>query len=542
MKDPETSISLESIEFLFRHPLLFLCPFIIIMSLTFAYVSNISLYYVSTAVLSFESKAVGAVGVERQTQRNKEDVVGKLLFGQNIRGIINEAWPEVKEETSPRRYNNMLEGLRNPKSGIQIKPVSGDPSLLTISFLNADPDICYKVVKATVDTVIKANKEEVEKGMGTSLAFITNQLEFYKNKMAESERETARLKTELNELLPQLSDAEKALVREVSGETAGRQEVSAATQTAAKYDETLMELNLQLLEAQKKRKILEKGQLLPQAASVPTQQPVADTAIQEYDKAIAVKELEIVKLTSQGYMPEHPDVTRLESEMDMLKIVKEKRIKALTSETSVESTIGATQKEEMVKAQLQDVEFQIEALRDKINLIEQYKKTAKLQAPEIQNKTVSEKVARLLELRNEKGISLTYFSQLSKQKEDLEFKIRSEKSEVGFNIEVMEEPTVPLEPVPFQKTSKLFMGFLLALGVGASLSYITDSLGNSVKTAAELRELLQIPVLAAINRMTSPQETKARRKRRIIIAVSLAIFVLLSNILARWITGGPGPK
>jgi uncharacterized protein involved in exopolysaccharide biosynthesis len=522
MKESEINFSLEPVEILYRHAWLFICPVIIIMSVAYAYVMNSSLYYESKAVLSFESRRLTG-----EASRSKEDLVGKLLFGKSIRSIIKETWPALNEEAEPLKYNRRLEALRAPRTGIQIKSES-DPRLLTISFVNQDPNICYRVVKSTVDAIIRENKYEIEMDMENSLLFLTKQVELYKDKMEAAEKEISRLKTELKDRFPELNEAERNLVRELTREASATEAVSSVTKSV-KYDEMLTELNLQLLEAQKKKERLEKGEFLPQPDS--TQSFETDPSVQEYNKAIAAKEFEIVRLSTEGCTPEHPDIKKLQNEIDMLRKVKENRLAALSGATS--TAYGSAQKKEILKAQLEDFEFQIEALKDKINLIEQYAKTAKEQVPEIQDKALSEKAARLIELRNEKEIASTYFTQLSRQREELALKIRSEKAEVGFNISVIEAPKVPLKPVPFQRVSKLFMGLILALGTGGSLAYIADFIGNSIKTTAELREFLQIPILASIDRMITLQEIKSRRKRRKVIIISLVVFVILSNILIR---------
>ena len=74
---------------------------------------------------------------------------------------------------------------------------------------------------------------------------------------------------------------------------------------------------------------------------------------------------------------------------------------------------------------------------------------------------------------------------------------------------------------------------LIAIGVGAGLSYGANMLDTSVKSTAELRELLQLPVLASVDPISTPREAASIHARRKTIITGLVVFVVLSQIVIK---------
>ncbi|MFA5256501.1 MAG: hypothetical protein WC419_07400, partial [Candidatus Omnitrophota bacterium] len=127
MKSSDTTLSLEPLEFILRHPWLFVYPIVIISSITFSYISTINSSYKSVAVLSFES---GSRIVASSEESNANLSANVLYLGDNIRYVINEAWPGIKEDSSPTVYYKLSDLLRNR---VQIK-YDTPKNLMTISF------------------------------------------------------------------------------------------------------------------------------------------------------------------------------------------------------------------------------------------------------------------------------------------------------------------------------------------------------------------------------------------------------------------------
>ncbi len=531
MKEKEPTFSLESIEFLLRHPWLIISSFVVIMSLTFAYLSSIPPQYETKAIISFEP-AGGEVFGPAFIQK-KDSILGSILLGENARLILSKVWPELNEKDNPLLYNRKLKDFR---SRMRFQRPRKNRNLLHISFKCTDPAISYKAVKVTIDTIKKLSKRTMEEKIKTKLAFLEKELEFYKDKLKKIDAEIINVEHKLREKAPQMTPEEKQLVTQLVDGVSFEKGADPTLQKVIKYDEMLAELNLQLLEAKKQKKILEKqlesGRFTLQV--LPAQDFENDPYIQEYNKAIALRKLAVAELTAKGYKPAHPSIKKLQKEIDDLETLKKMRLEEL--ENSVDPEISEKAKreaEESLRNQLEDIEFQIDTLKDKIALMEKYKKESEeqLKKPESRTSTISDETSRLIELRNEREISLGYYTDLKKKLEEEKIKSRIEKEEAGFIVRIIEPPEKPLEPVPFQKVTSLFMGLLLALGASGGLAYIVDTLDDSVRSASELRELLGIPILASIDHIATPREIRLKQARKTALFIGLLVFVVSSKIV-----------
>jgi uncharacterized protein involved in exopolysaccharide biosynthesis len=539
-EEAQETFSITSIEFIFRHPWIFICSVVVIMSLIHAKVSLDPVEYESKAVLSFEmgEDAASDRAAERKLTSIKKNLFSKALLGESIRGIIKEVWPDISEKKEPNKYNKLLERLRSPKSGIQkVSDKKTLPNLLELSFMHEDPEVCYKVLQATIDAIKRENKKAVEEKIDARLDFLKNQLKFYRNKLNTINKEMADIKNELVERFPELTERERDLITAIGSK--GEKELAkrGSLETYVMYDEMLTNLNLELLEAQKKKESLEKH--LKNGTAIPRLKRVKrtddkDIFLGEYSKAIASKELEIANLIASGYTRNHPQVTKIQNEINRFRELMDERIRKLESEAP-EGLTEDTSAKEKIMADIEETEFQIDAIKSKINLINEYKKQSEEQLKPRGDKEsdVYERVEKLKELEKEGEINERYYLDIRKQLEEAELKARLEKEEAGFKIDVIEEPSVPLNPITYQKVKLLMLGLIISLMVGSGLAYFVDSLDNSVRSAKELRELFNVPVLASIDKMNTAKEIIMRRARRNTIIIVLFIFVVLSKILVK---------
>jgi len=530
MKKENSGISLEFVNFIFRHPWLFIYPTVIIFSVIFSNINSAVLKYRCSALVLLE--VPGERLLKKVTTQSGGDLLQRLLVGESMRNIMKEVWPDKKEEDNPVAYRRSIDSLRR-----RIKLYyQGKKDLLNISAIHASPQFCHKLVTATINALKEENERTGKQKLENALVILKKQESFYKNKLRKVDEETANLKSTLKRKARSLTDEEKVLVNQILGESNFKKEEHPALQQLIKYDELLTALNLELLEVNRKKQALQaqlEGEMV--LAPVETVDFEEDTLVQQHSKAIAEKELAMAKLIAGGYTEEHPEVRGIKKEIDIFKILKEKRLAELERKPqTTESAEPEARKE--IKAELEEIEFQAGTLNDKISLIAMLQKRAKdrLTPPESQTMGVlSKEAARLTELKKEKQITTKYYSSIRSQMEDLELKLRFQKEEGGLIINVIEPPIVPIKPLPFQKLPKLLMGLIIAISAGTGLAFIVDALDDSAKSTTELRELLQIPILASIDQICTIRESKMKQVQRNLRFIGLPVCVLFGVIFAK---------
>jgi len=526
-------ISLDSVDFLFRHPWVIVYSLVIVVNFVQAYVYGTPARYQCNAVLSFEM--AGTTVADRQFLDAKKELVGKVLLGENINGLIKEVWPDLDDKKEPFKYNETLEQLRDPKTGIRLQQEEKvNPNLLTIMYQDSDPKLCYKVANATVSAVLRENSRESEEKSQASLVFLNKQLDVYKDKISNIEKETSDIKNDLLARFPELTERERDMVVGITGQTELMKK--GTLETFVMYDERLTGLNLELLEAQKKKenlqKRLETGDVAPTGEAY--RGPQDDLFIGEYSKAIAAKEVEIADLISRGYKKDHPQIKKIQAELDRLRLVRQQRITELKETGSQffdrEAAI------ERLKSNIGQLDFQIESIKSKIVMVEEYRRGARNQLrPEETGKEglIAEKLRRLEELSKEKVINEGYYIDIRKQLEETELKSRLEKAKAGFTISIVEKPKMPVKPIPGQRIKMMLLALIISSMIGISFAYIIDSLDDSIRSSNELRKLLMTPVLATIDQISTPQEVMIKHIRRNAIIFTLACMVVVTRILVK---------
>jgi polysaccharide biosynthesis transport protein len=89
---------------------------------------------------------------------------------------------------------------------------------------------------------------------------------------------------------------------------------------------------------------------------------------------------------------------------------------------------------------------------------------------------------------------------------ELLYKQKREEARIGdaldrqriVNVAIAEAATVPALPVHAHWALTLLLGFLLACLVGPGVAFAADYFDPSLRTPDELRDVLQIPVLASL--------------------------------------------
>ena len=99
----------------------------------------------------------------------------------------------------------------------------------------------------------------------------------------------------------------------------------------------------------------------------------------------------------------------------------------------------------------------------------------------------------------------------------------------------MQKPRIPRLPIQKNPFPKVLLGMVIAVSVGVGASLGANMIDTSVHSAAELRELLQLPVLASIDAISTPHDIKVKHFRRRTFIIALVIFVILSQIFVSWV-------
>ena len=222
--------------------------------------------------------------------------------------------------------------------------------------------------------------------------------------------------------------------------------------------------------------------------------------------------------------PKHPDVVRLSKEVEVLgKEVENIRAEKVSQDLIEQKPDNPAYIN--LKTQIVSVEIQSTGLLEEKQQIE--KEIAKYQR-KIGNVPVVEKEFNKL-IRDYENAKYKYNEIMAKL---MEAKVAQgmEETQRGERFTIIDPGQLPEKPYKPNRLAILLIGFVLALGAGVGVSAVRENLDTSIKTAEELGQLTNVPVLSVISMMQSDEEVRARRIKWAVIILA-AIGILVATLL-----------
>ena len=104
-----------------------------------------------------------------------------------------------------------------------------------------------------------------------------------------------------------------------------------------------------------------------------------------------------------------------------------------------------------------------------------------------------------------------------------------EKNQQSEKLEVLEQPTVPQEPIKPNRPKLLAMSFLLALAAGGGLTILLEFFDTTIRQSADIFGIVDSALVVQIPYIVTKGEQRRvqRRKKLLIVAAGLAVLVVL---------------
>lgn len=553
------TFTLENIDFIFRHPLIVLCAFLIIFNICQTYAATIPPQYRSFATLSFETPPGKTSG--RNAINEKKGAAEEILSGFDINAILRSTADATAagkgsgtlEAPSPKRTSAKHGGkivretkagketIRDTVSGMEfLWEVTETSDLLTIDFTYSDPNVCYQSVKAVMDMITKESAQKISLGMESNISFLRDQLKLYGEKLSMVEKEMDAIKDVLIRKYPELSAEDKELIASSSDDISNI--IKRAMKKFEFYEEAGNKLRRDLVDLQKRReqmlRSIESGTFMIQTSGEAADAGQEDVFLGEYSKAIAAREIEIATLSARGYKNDHPGIQQLQDEIKQFKNMRKRRLNQLSG-----GVIGAKEYDDAKKemeAAIEELDLQIAFIKDRIEVSDQAQKAGaqQLRSPSTEGENIKAKMLKLSSLKTERELALQYYMDIKKQLADAELKYRGDKEAVGSRIVVTHEPFIPTKPDFSKRIKAMVIGFIIALFASIGLAYGVDKLLDPVSYTSDIRALIGVPVAGTISRITTPKEISLKHRRLKYLAIWIVVAIIVSRLLVTFLFSG----
>jgi polysaccharide biosynthesis transport protein len=373
-----------------------------------------------------------------------EELVKKLI---NLGHYKNQIADNKYDNMKPGDKAQFIQALANGiKANLEITNPKGT-SLVQISYESADPVLAKDVVNQLADIVMDFNKNEQLLILQNSLAYLNQQLEDSKQRVAATEEKLYQYRKEHNIFE---ADMDKQLMANRRADL--RQKLTDLQEQGRETEAKIQQLNNLMV-----RKDYTK--FSPVIAESPT--------LQDLNQKLVAKQLEY-KNQLIKYKPEHPDAKKVAGEVAAL---QEQFVQELNKTvTKLGFDLNVTRSREKL---LQD------ALTD----------TDKSAVVSTQNDS------GYIVLEREANSARDLYQTLLGAVKEVNVNANSTINNVVY---IHEKALVPKRPIKPQQGKNLLISLVLGIMLGAAFAYAREYLDQTIRTPEDVKRIAHLPVLTAV--------------------------------------------
>ncbi len=560
---PESATLGDYID-IFRRRKVLMLPVTIVLSLV-AIIVAVSLppVYRSTATIKIEQQGIPddiiRTTVNTYADTQIENIKQRVVTSGNLAKIVTEL--DLADELGQPASTDVLAGemiesvFIEPVGAEVVDPRTGKPRVATIAFNvsyeSERPRVAKKVANALADLFLSENAASRTAMASDTAGFIAEQADKWRQEIADMEARIATFKSDNAGRLPELSDLNLSLMEGTERDLRETQERIRSLQQQRIF-----------LEA-------ERAQVKPYATSLgsdgkPILSPAErlDVLRNEYSSKMAIYSAEhpdvvklrkeIASLTSQSttatgdrvaietelasaradldaarqrYSAEHPDVRKLTRKVDGLEsslkgtatavpgrqqpmrrpdnpayIGLQARLEAATTDLR---TLMAT--EAQLRAKLSDYETRLSA------------------TPQVERQYQA--------LQREHEAAVNEYNKIKGKQREAELAEQMEIRNKGERYSLVSAASVPDTPYKPKRTLIALFGIIVAFTGGIGTAVLAEALDRKVRGAKSLVAAINAPLLGVIPYIENSSDRSARRRRRIVTAVTVALCLTCAGVV-----------
>ncbi len=478
---------------LFRHPKLVL---LIFLSLVLGTVLGIALfpkeYEAKMKILVKRERVDAAVSPGRDTvmsnpgdvteeEINSEvellksrDLLEKVAISCNLpESLSSHFWGRVlpahaarESASGPGSEKKISESVLALENKLQIEPLKRT-DLIEVTYDSPDPQLSARVLR-TLGNLYLEKTVEVHRPPGA--------FEFFQAESQRYDRELQAAEVQLTKF-----DREKGVVDP-------QLEKQAALQKLSEFEATFHSTQVAIKESEKRARVLE-GQLAstPEQTISQVRSSENQFLMQQLKTTLLDLELKRTGLLDK-FEPDYRPVQEVQKQIDQTIDTIAKTENA----PDREETTGRNPSYEWLRSELTKSNAELASLQARAeetrNVIQQYRD--QLGAIDV-NGAAQENLLR--EIKEAEGNALLY----KRKREEARIGDALDRQRI-VNVAIAEGATVPALPAHPHWALTLLLGILLACFVSPGVAFAVDYFDPSLRTPDELRDVLQIPVLAAL--------------------------------------------
>jgi polysaccharide chain length determinant protein (PEP-CTERM system associated) len=387
-----------------------------------------------------------------------------------------------------------------------------------VAYISDEPETAQKVTERLASLYIEQNMRDRETLAESTNQFLETQLEDAKRRLIEHEKKLEAYRRQYAGQLPSQLDSNLQTIQNL------QMQLQAVNESINRSRERRLLIERQLADAE----------MLPSGAAA-----AASGGSGEATPATSAQQLEAARnrlaVMRLRFTSDHPDVRGLERAIRELeaKVAEEaSRPSAPVPEKMASPAELARQK------RLRDLQAELDVIDRQLatNHAEETRLKTTIAQYQVNVSAVPTRESELVELTRDYSTLQSAYASLLTKREESKIAANLERRQIGEQFRILDPASLPEKP--YNQSRRL--GFLAApaligLLLGLLLTGLLEYLDSSFRREEDVLRALTLPVLALVPVMTSAQEVRSQRRRRLALNVAgTALLLGSAAVLVLW--------
>jgi uncharacterized protein involved in exopolysaccharide biosynthesis len=550
----------DAVAFLRRRRLLFMFVAIPIFCLAVIIAFRLPAIYLSEAKVLIEQPAIPedivASTVNTYVDEQIEAVSQRVLAQQNVTNLIEEfdLYPQLRTEginlsvVTRFRADTDLDNIAAEIFDARRGRMDGSTFAFVVGYRYSDPIIAQQVADRLIKLYLAENVKSRTELSAETTTFLRDQAERVAEDISQIEQKLSDFKAQYAGALPErlslnvqlLDRFEREIARiddEVRQQSNQRDILRSELQSLNPYATMVSETGAPVLGAEERLEGL-RLEYARQSSTYGPEHPDVIRTKREIDAILGSESLQsedelALRLAAlridraqllERYSAQHPDVLKLDRTIATLEV---QQAEAGSGGGTRMTSAPAPNNPIYIQKQLQ-----IDGINERLRAAQSERRDLVSRRDEAErNIAIAPTVEREWLALNRGYSSLQdEYDQINRRISEAQMSETLESQNMGERFTILEAATLPTDPVEPNRSAIIFLGVVVALGLGVGLSAIVDGLDSSVRSGRDLEVILGVSPLITIPFVETVGDTRLRRIKQAsilaLIAVSIASVIL----------------
>jgi polysaccharide chain length determinant protein (PEP-CTERM system associated) len=486
------------VRVLLRHKWMVILPFVAGLATSVFVASRISERYRSETLIMVMPQRISTEilpqMVNDQIEQRLPSISDQILSRSRLERIISEFDLYAADRARGAIMEDVVQQMRTKDITVGIEG-RGTQSF-RVSYESVDPVLAHKVTARLASLYIEENQRDKDNLAQSTSAFLESELQATEAKLRDAENRLAEYKKRYAGQLPTQAESNQQAIQ------SAQMQLQAVSATINRARERRLFAQQQLADVQNTPA---PPALIPDSPGA-TGTPPQPTVAQQLELAEAA-----LVASKRKYTPDHPDVRAMERAVNELRT----KVEAEGGEPQAKPRRPVSAAEVARQTRIRDLEGEIAIIDQQIVSGEREEQALKSSISSYERLLagVPTREAELVQLNRDYTTLDASYKELLKKKEASELAANVERRQIGETFRVIDPASVPQRPFnQMWRLQVIVGGGIGGLILGLGLVGLREFRDSSFKSEEDVIRVLELPVLALVPVMGSPDKSRPRRR------------------------------